>query len=262
MNLGIYPNYNEVNIIILQILNYSDVNIGSKLIKQEFKYFLIEYIKRNGKLDSFQKKLLNDSNVDLNFNVSNDELLCLLGNEFNIDEYKIKDLDYIKKKYIGNRKNLKCDQRLQLINSVSDEDLDMFKYDNVILTSDNYEDVLNSGKCPYKDGGLSNEILDQISIRRSLLKRLGYKVNKVKNVNIISDDYFVKLELAFIELIKLNCNKDVTTFSLNTVQKILISLGINIDLMNLLPVEHYKRTFYISCYEKLKSNFDETIKHF
>ena len=60
----------------------------------------------------------------------------------------------------------------------------------------------------------------------------------------------------------MNCDKDITILPLGTIQKILISLGINIDLLNLLTFEHYRRTFYISTYEKLINDFDATIKLF
>ena len=252
LNLGIYPSYNEINIIILHILT------SNHMIREAFNNFLIEYIKRNGRLDSFQTKVIeiNQKTIDIN------EFLNVIGNTFNEDNYKVKKVDFIKKKYIGKNKNFGIDARLESVRVYEESNcLDTFQYNDVLLTSDTYENILATGKCPYKDNQLPTEILDQIAIRRGLLKRLGYKISKIENAVTI-DDHYNKLELAFIELIKLNCNKDVTTLPLNVVQRILTSMGVSVDLMNLLSVEHYKRTFYITCYEKLKNNFEETIKLF
>lgn len=259
LNLGIYPSYNEVNIIILYIITQSES------IKNIFREFLKEYIKRNGKVDSFQMNILqNHFKSPITISPVNDiENVNLLGNRLLLPDYKVDYKDYIKKKYIDNKKNFGIDQRFSFIGSCNNC-IDTFNYNDVLLTSDTYESILTTKKCPYKAEELSDEIVDKIAIRRGLLKRLGYKINKrnVEQGSTITDTYYSKQEKAFIELIKLNCDKDPSIFPLGKIQKILTSLGINIDLLNLLSFEHYRRTFYISCYQKLTENFEAFIDQF
>jgi len=251
INFGIYPRYNEINIIILYIINQQG------LIKETFIEFIREYTKRNGKLDVLQSNLLSIKIDD----IRNIHDISIIGNELLSEDYKINYKDYIKKKYIGNKKHFGTDERFFIIGSCN-KCIDVFNYKDILLTSDTFENILIDKKCPYNYEELSGDIVDKLSTRRSLLKRLGYKINKSNNNNLSSDDYYLKQEKALIQIIKMNCDKDITILPLGTIQKILISLGINIDLLNLLTFEHYRRTFYISTYEKLINDFDATIKLF
>ena len=261
LNFGIYPKYNEINIIILHIINHTN------LIREVFTNFIVEYLKRNGKLDSYQSNLLynnikKDDIIDLLDKKSIKNSLNVLGNGLLLDGYKIDDNDYIKKKYIGKFKSFGTDQRFPLIH-FSNKCIDVIKFGDSIITSDMFEDILNNKKCPYNNTEFSEDIINKIFIRRGLLKRLGYKINKTtQSDNLSNDEFYLKQENAVIEIIKLNCKKDITILPLVFIHKILISLGINIDLLNLLTIEHYKRTFYITIYEMFTINFETTINLF
>ena len=249
LNLGIYPTYHEINIIILSSI-YQEINL-----KEEYINFINEYLKRNGNLDNYQRGLLDTYKIKVEA-PQGQKQVELIGNCLLDDNYIPKEVDYIKKKYLY-KKNFGIDERI-LITHVKENCLDIYKYEDMILTSDMYDDILSTRKVPFKDIILKDEILDAVSQRRGLLKRLGYKINN-DNRRCVDEEYYKRQERAFIEIIRLHRAKDVSLLPLGEIQRILASLYINIDLLNYLSFEHYRRTFYISCYEKLIKNFDEVI---
>jgi hypothetical protein len=232
LNHGIYPNYNQINILLLQVIHQN----GN--IKREYSRFLYEFLLRNGQLDNYQRELLSNP-PDIKKTVTD------YGNILMESPPQFSDIDYLRMKYLSG-KNFGPDARLTKVN-IPNDCLDILKHDDTIITSDMYEEILS--------GNSNNYPKDDINTRRGLLKRLGYKLNKSKS-SLNREDLNVKKEKAFIDLVKLELNKDITKISVSEMSRILGQLGIGASLLELLTFEHYRRTFYLSYYEKLKDNLE------
>jgi len=260
LNLGIKLKYHQVNLIALHIKN----NI--KLIKDIFKNMLIEYIYHNGKIDKYQFKILerdysvNDFN-DFDDNKILDYIINPLLDENN--ERPVNVLTYLKKYYIESGGTFGLDPRLNQTPDKDYLDISEYTFDEVFFTPDMFEYLLTTKIMPYNFEAeiktLSDDYLRSLTNQRSLVKRLGYNVNKLKHENCIDDNYFHKMERAFSTLIKINTDNNIDSSSVLEMERTLNDIGVSTYLMNLLNVEHYKRTFAISCYEKLDKELDTLI---
>lgn len=229
---GIYPSYNQINIILLYYT-------GGGFIKDIFNDFIKELLYHKGSLDNYQKKYY--SNV---LKLDDKLLLEVIKN-------------CILKKYIKSGKKFGPDERV-VIGSTKNK-LDVWESEGTILTSDMCEDIMKYRKNPYTSTPLNDKEVEAVNTRRGLLKRLGYKVSSESKDD--SESIRVLQEKAFIELIKINCNKDITNITIEKIQRISQSFELNLPVMNSLQLDHYRRTFYISCYEKLRENM-ELLKYF
>jgi len=214
---GSYPSYHQVNSIILQ-LKMAD----SKIIKEIFYNFMVEYFNHNGKIDSYQAKLLNG----ITFGTLEPEII----------EKKFEPtLDPTNTDYID----------MIYLNGVN-EPIPYFYLQSII---DNKK---------YNSTSISDEVLDKLNLQRRILRRMGYNLdtNTSKNNSNThtNDKYFEKTERALIKMISLN-NLRITDLNILQMESILNYIKVDLNLFKFLSIEHYKRTFYISCYERL-ADFD------
>jgi hypothetical protein len=237
LNLGIYPSYHQINIILLQIKM-----VDSKIIREILQNFFKEYISHNGKIDSYQNKLINYTLDKVNPSQTEKYIndVLLLGND------ELKDpLVHIKKYEIALGKRFGTDARFK---EPENDSIDLIQFNFDILAPNQIQGILDTKRWKSE---LDDVSYNKLYVQRSLLKRLGYTINndKIVNSSYISTD-FESMEKALLKIINLNFNKNID-LSILQMEQILQYININTNLFNLLSADHYKRTFYISCYEKL-----------
>lgn len=259
MNLGIPLKYHEVNMILLHI-SPDNSSKGIELIKAEFEDMLNSYISHGGKIDNYHKGI-----VPINLNTEN-----ILNNLINpllkkspeeIPEPIMTSL-FVKKKYIEKGAGYSRDPRLKNIKTDRDF-LDLSYYDDAVFTPDMFEKLLDNKNIEYfgKNYTMTQEYLDSLKIQRSLVKRLSYTVSpSAIQRNPVDEEYFSKMEKAFDTLIRLNTGKDAGNSTMYKMDEILRSIDHNLDMVPMLAVEHYRRTFAITCYENLGKYMELIIK--
>ena len=269
LNVGVNVKYHQINIICLQ------AKLGNKFVKSINKKMIIEYINHGGKIDLYQSKILIPTEIMNNYQFDNNLIMEYLNNPLllksGIPEMKVPNI-FLKKSYIEAGKKYGPDARLSTspIDKTIIDYIDLCYYkDSLVFTPDMFEKLLNDKIVPYslspaEKEFLNDDFINSLSIQRGLLKRLGFNINKNSYpTNLPVDDLkFSRLELAFSAFINYNTNKEYSDLSVMDMEKLLVDIGINSALLNLLNAEHYKRTFAISCYEKLNEQTELILKRY
>lgn len=256
LNYGIQLRYYQINSLILQM------KFGtSKLIKQIIYNMLNTYINHGGHIDKYQLDLLNQDHA-IHKNINENYIL----DNLRTSGYNESDILYIKKSYIEHGSTYEKDARLERPKKGNDF-IDLSNINGINIPPDMFEDIIFNKKINSNPSiVLSHVFLDKLYIQRIFLKRLGYSVNKSKskvNESYINEDKFNRLEKAFTILIKLNLDIDINKLSLINMEEILASIeGENISLLNMLTIEHYKRTFAITCHEQAIINLNKVLSYF
>lgn len=261
MNYGIKLRYYQINILMLQI------KLGeSIIIKNIIKNMLSDYINHGGTIDKYQADIIDGCYI-INKNITDN---YILGNLINSG---YDNTLYIKKCYIEHGATYGNDARI--INPKKGTDfIDLSIINNVSITPNMFEDIIGGKKVnldhlPHlgvHELEFSSEYLNSLYLQRTLLKRLGFNINNSKSIiksNFINEERFIRLEKAFLILIKLNLGINADKLSMMNMEDIIKQIeGSSIPLLNMLTIEHYRRTFAITCYEQATYNLSGLLSCF